>query len=142
MSTRTYDPALNLLSFAGLNLTGAYAPDTYITAERNEDTFSLQVGASGETVRTKSNNLSGKVTVTLLARSQVNDLLSALAVADENTAAGVAPLFMKELNGTTVLAAESAWIVRQPNTERAKEAGTVEWVFECSNLQMFNGGLL
>lgn len=141
MSIKTYDPAKILFSFGGSLITG-FGPDTFITVERNEDGFTLTVGAAGEAVRTKSNNHSGKVTVTLLASSQSNDFLSAIAVADELAGTGVAPLFGKEFNGTTTFAACNAWVQKIPNIERAKEEGTVQWVFECADLEMFNGGLL
>lgn len=140
MRTTTYDPLKNLLSFAGVLATG-FAPDTFIKVERNEDAFSLVVGASGEAVRTQNRNRSGKVTVTLLAKSQTNDLWSAIAAGDELAGTGVAPFFLKELNGTTRVSAENAWLTRPAAIERAKEAGNVEWIIECENLDMFAGGL-
>ena len=141
MRTATYDPLKNLLSFAG-NLATGFGPDTFIKVERNEDSFSLIVGASGEGVRTQNRNRSGKVTVTLLAKSQTNDLWSAISAADELSGSGISSLFITEANGTTVVSAENAWLTRPAAIERAKEAGTVEWVFECENLEILAGGLL
>ena len=141
MATATYDPMLNVLSFAGLNITG-FAPDTYISVERNEDAFTLVVGASGEATRSHNRNRSGLVTVTLMASSQSNDALSAIAVADEISGSGLSVLLLKEAHGTTLVSASNAWIKKLPVVDRAKEAGTVEWVFECEDLSIFVGGLL
>lgn len=139
--TKTYDPAKNLLSFLG-NLIGGFGPDTYIAVSRNEQGFTFQAGAGGEGVRTQNRNRSGTVTVTLLASSSSNDILSAIAAADELAGTGVGALFLKELNGTTVVSAQNAWIQKRPDVQRAKEAGVVEWVFECEDLESFAGGLL
>ncbi len=141
MSVRTYDPAQFLFSFAGVPLT-AYAPDTFIKVERDEDSFSKQTGATGEVTRSKSNNRGGKVTLTLMSHSQDNDALSAIQAADELSGTGVAPLQGKELNGTTVVSAANAWIQKPPAVERGKESGTTEWTFDCAVIEVFNGGLL
>lgn len=141
MSQHTYDPAKMLFSFAGIPVTG-YAPDTFIEVERDEEGFTKQVGASGEVVRSKNNNLGGKVTLTLMADSQTNDLLSAIAAADEVSGTGVGALLGEEFGGTTLFAAANAWVQKLPKVERGKEAGTVQWVFDCAQLKLFVGGLL
>lgn len=139
--TKTYDPKDNFLSFLGIGITG-YAEGTVITIERNEDTWSLMVGASGEAVRVKNNNQSGKITFRLMATSQTNDLLSALMLDDELSGTAIGPAFFKEGRGTATALAENAWLTRPANMERAKESSVCEWVLECENLEMFNGGKL
>lgn len=141
MAFHTYDPAKNNLSFAGQIITGV-APDTFITVERNEDSYTLVVGAGGEAARSQNRNRSGTVTVTLMATSQSNDILTAIALADEIAGTGVGPIFVKEVGGTTMAMGANAWIKKMPSIERAKEVGTVEWVFEVESLNMFVGGLL
>lgn len=141
MAIRTYDPAKHLISFAG-NLLGSPGKDTFIKASRNEDGFMLQKGVAGEGTRTRNNNKSGTVEYTCLASSQTNDILSAIAAADELAGTGVGTLFMKESNGTSVLHALNAWIKKLPDTERAKEAGEVTWLFECDSLEIFQGGIV
>jgi hypothetical protein len=141
MAQHTYDPAKVLFSFAGIPVTG-YAPDTFLEVERDEEAYTKQVGAAGEVVRTRNNNRGGKVTVTLMADSQTNDLLSAIAVADELTGVGVGALLGEEANGTLLFNAANAWVQKMPRVERAKEAGTVQWVFDCAELYVFVGGLL
>ncbi len=137
----TYDPALHLFSFAGNILTGA-GKDKFIKASRDEDSFTKHKGVAGEGGRSKNNNRGGTVEFTVLAQSQTNDILSAILAGDELLGTGVGALFLKELNGTTVLAASNAWLKRVPDTERGKEAGEVTWMWDCDDLEMFNGGLL
>lgn len=139
--TRTYDPALVIPTFAGNLLTG-FGPDTFIKVERNEDGFTLAVGAGGEAARAQSRNRSGTVTFTVLATSQTNDILSAIAAADELSGTGVAEFQLSEVNGTTLCHAANAWVKKLPSVERGKEVGTVEWVLECDSIEVFAGGLL
>lgn len=141
MPFATYDPAKHLLSFAGNILTGA-GKDTFIKASRDEDGFTKHKGVSGEGGRSKNNNNGGTVEYTCLAQSQTNDILSALAAADELLGTGTGSLFCRELNGTTVLHSTIAWVKKHPDLERGKEAGEVTWIFDCDDLQIFNGGLL
>lgn len=141
-TTRTYDPALHLASFAGIPFGTSFGKDAFIKASRNEDGFTLAVGVAGEAARAKNNNHSGTVEVTVMANSQICDALSAIVAADEVAGTGVAPFFLKELNGTSVLFAQDAWVKKLPDMERGKEAGEVTFVFECRDLKIFNGGLL
>ena len=140
MTIKTYDAAKVQVTWAGLILTG-FAPDTFLSVERNVEGFTLQKGASGEGARSKSNDKSGKVTLTLLATSQSNDFLMAIAAADELTGAGVVPLFIKEQDGTTLVASQNSWVQKLPKVERGKESGSVEWVIECDDLEIAIGGL-
>lgn len=140
MAFATYDPAKHIVTFAGNLLTGA-GKDKFIKLSRDEDSFMKHKGVAGEGGRSKNNNTGGTVEYTVLAQSQTNDILSAILAGDELLGTGVGSLFIKELNGTTVAQATLAWIKRVPDTERAKEAGEVTWIWDCDDLQIFNGGL-
>lgn len=136
-----YDPGRVTLSFRGIIITG-FADETFIKAERDEDTFSKSVGAVGDVTRIRNRNKSGSVTVTLMAGAVTNDLLSAVALEDEVSGTGVGPLMVKDLNGTTMVTSAVAWIRRQANVERGTEDSNVEWVLDCEKLEMKVGGFL
>ena len=84
----------------------------------------------------------GTITLTLLQTSVANIGLSALAALDEATGAGVGPFLMKDLSGTTILAAETCWVAKFADVERAREMSTTEWVIHTDNLIMAVGGIL
>jgi len=136
---KTYDPKQNAIIVGG-HIVSGFADGTFIVVERNEQAFNLKVGADGEGCRVKSNNKSGKFTLTLMQSSSSNDFLSALANADELTGEGVAPCLMKDNSGTTVCAGATSWVQKQANVENAKEATTRQWVIETDELDMFVGG--
>lgn len=141
MALHTYDPSQVTIIFAGIPVSG-FAEGTFVSAERNEDSWALQVGADGEATRAKSNNRSGRVTFTLIQSSITNDALSALHAVDENTPGGdgIGPLLVKDLSGRTIIAAETAWIAKPATVEFGREASEREWIIETDRLEVFAGG--
>lgn len=125
----------------GIPLLG-FAEGTGIAWARNEDSSSLQVGSTGDATLAKSNNRSGRVTFTLIQSAQTNDLLSAQMIAFEKGGPGdgIGPLLVKDLSGTTVLAAETSWLLRPADGELGREASEREWVVETNELDVFVGG--
>lgn len=136
-----YDPGRVVASFRGIPFL-AYMDGTFISAERTNDAFSMQVGAGGDVTRVRSRDLTGSVTFTLQAASPTNDLLSAVAAEDELFGTGYGALMIKDLNGNTLLEAPTAWIRKLPTTEFSDEASGREWVLDCSELIMFVGGAI
>lgn len=135
----TYDFKQVVCTFNGFQIQG-FAEGGEISVERNEDAWTLQVGADGEGTRSKSNNKSGRITLPLQQSSASNDVLSAFADADELSNAGSGPFLMKDLSGRSLIVAEQAWIVKKPATNFGAESSPWEWVLETDNLVMSLGG--
>ncbi len=138
---RNYDPGKIVVTFGGILIRG-YAEGTFVTAERAEDGFELSVGAGGDVTRVRNRNRSGSVTLTLQAESPTNDLLSAMATADELSGTGTGALMIKDLNGTTLARAESAWIRKFANVEYSDTGSTREWAIDCAELELLVGGAI
>lgn len=134
-----YDPSNVCIIYAGSIMTG-YDDGTFVTIERNNDMWALKTGADGIGTRAKSSDKSGRVTVTLMASSPSNDVLSGLAIADELSGAGAAPLLVRDGSGRTLAAALTAWVVKLPTVEFSKEVGNRAWIFESDSLTLFIGG--
>lgn len=141
MTLKSYYPD-QVMVIAGPILVEGYADGTFVTVEQNEDQFSLQVGTDGEACRSRSNNKSGRVTITLGQWSASNDLLTTLAASDRLSANGdgIVPLAVMDKSGRTLCAAEKAWIVKSPSVEFGREATSREWVFESDSIVMGVGG--
>jgi len=43
-------------------------------------------------------------------------------------------------SGSTEVHSVNAWIQKLPKIERAKEAGTIVWMFACADLEIHAGG--
>jgi hypothetical protein len=138
-TVKTYDPGSVVLTL-GAHIVAGYGPDTMITVERDEDSFTKQVGVDGETARSKNRNRGGKITITLLQTSSTNDVLSGYLLADEASNAGVVPAALKDLNGNTLMIAPSAWVMKAANSEFAKEVGTREWTIDTADMEINVGG--
>lgn len=139
MSVGTYSPRDIELIVAGVPIRG-YMSGTFISTERNADSFSLDIGADGEAARTASADRSGRITLTLQQTSPSNDFLSGLIIADELTSNAVFPVLLKDTQGRTLEASACAWLVKPANTEYSDEQSGREWMIECANLTKFVGG--
>ncbi len=127
MSVKTYDPKQVSVIIGVAPLSG-FADGDFVTVERNEDNWTLLVGADGESTRAKNANKSGKVTIRLMSESVSNDTLSDLQIADE--LGGNAPfgILIKDSLGRSLYTAATAWINKQPPAAFGKDtpADTVE----------------
>ncbi len=139
MSIPTYDPGAIIIIFLGIKITG-FADGTFVEIERDEDAYKKTVGAGGEVARTRSRNLSGKATFTLMGSSFCNDLLSAAAILDESLGSGVGPILIKDLNGTTLIHGANAWIQKVPKVPFGKELTDREWVIDIDAVEFLVGG--
>lgn len=136
----TYDPALVVLALGEVIFSG-YADGSMIQAERAADSFTPHVGADGEVSRTRSRNRMGSVTVTLKQTSLTNDALSALLAADELLGTGIRPLTLRDMSGTTLLAADRAWLRKPAASEFGKDQADRQWVIDCATLSGHTGGV-
>ena len=135
MSVRTFDAKKVQVIFNGLSISG-FADGTFANVEREEQGFTKVTGADGFTSRSKSNNRSGSVTITLLQTSPSNDVLSNILAQDELNANAVYPLTIKDLSGESLYFTSTAWIQKAPTIQYGKEINSVEWIIDCSDLQM------
>lgn len=137
---RTYDPR-NVQIIVGGNPISGFADGSFITITPDETLYAKSVGADGEVSRARSNNRSATVTLTLKQTSQSNDVLSALALADNAANAGVVPFMVKEIgSGSTLVFAQAAWIEDFPDIDYSKEVGERAWTLATAQTDMFVGG--
>lgn len=139
MAVDTYSPKKVSLTVGSVLISG-YMEGTFITVERDADSFTKLVGADGEVARSASVDKSGTITVTLMQTSDSNDLLSALAFADEATFTGKFPVMVKDANGTSKHISDTAWLVKPAMKEYGQEITGVEWTIQCANLTTHIGG--
>lgn len=138
---KNYDPK-NIFITLGEILIGGYAEGVYAATETENEAFTKSVGAVGDVTRVRMHNESGRLTVTIVASSPTNDLLTAKHDLDKATGLGYGPLLIKDLNGSTILAAANAWIVKRAEFEGASEASNREWIIDYDKLEGVLGGAL
>lgn len=140
--TKGYNPLLVTTVFNGALLDG-FGPDSKVEVTF-PDAFSMEIGTDGEVCRTRINDYTATVKVTLMQTSSSNDVLSAMHNIDRNSpfGGGVGPLLLKDLLGTTHVAAPQAWIVKFADSAYGKSSGTREWTFQLGPCVVNVGGAL
>lgn len=138
--TKGYNSAAVTVVFNGALLDG-FGPDSRVEITYPEQ-FTKVIGADGEVARSKTNDQTCQVKLTLLQTSASNDILSATHTLDATSpfGGGVGNLLIKDLLGTTLVACAQAWIMKYADVAFAKEVGTREWTIDCGTTATLIGG--
>jgi hypothetical protein len=137
----TYDPKLVIITYGGTPISG-FVDGTFIDIAPSKEGFTRKVGADGEVMRSRSNDNTHDVTVTLMQSSLANQYLSTCNQADRLSGAGMLPLSITDMNGTTLCFWPQAW-VEVPSWGFATEDTDRGWVFHTGQIATDNrGGVL
>ena len=138
MSVRTYDPKQVICTIGGVPISG-YTEGTFIEVARNEPTWSMIVGSDGLVTRSKTNNFSGTLTITLKQSSPSNDVLSGFLALDEATNSGIVPVLVKDISGNSIYFSARAWINQYPNSTFGKDITDRTWTLSMDEADIFVG---
>jgi len=140
MPAKTYDPNDMIITFMGDVITG-FADGTFISIVPSSERWGKTVGADGEVGRSKSNDNTYEVTITLMQTSASNDYLSEKLAADKNSNEGIGALQIIDKSGTTEFFFDSAWIRQPADSEYSKDVAERAWTFDTGQaLQETIGG--
>lgn len=135
---KTYDFKQVQVIFGGNLLTG-FSEGEAITLEPNAESFTLKVGADGETSRAKGNNKSHTLKLKFLQTASANEVLSGIHAADQLSNSGVKPLMIKDNNGTSLVAERQAFISKPPAMGHGSEITDREWTIILPAPEVFHG---
>lgn len=122
-----YDAAEVSVEVGGRLITG-FDDGDFVNVTYNNDLWTTKVGADGEGVQSKSNDLSGQIVITILPTSPSNALLTALLEALVNK--GPFPVVVRCPNTGSVHVTEAARVKKIPDANYAKEASNRAWTLE------------
>jgi hypothetical protein len=128
------------LILAGPHILQGFADGEAFSLELDDDLYQKQAGADGDIARARRHGQAGNGKISLMQTSVSNDVLSAFAALDRLSNAGVFPLTVKDLLGTTTAFAAYAWIKKPPALALGKELATREWMLDLANTELFIGG--
>lgn len=128
-NVKNWDASQLVMVFMGIGVSTGFDENEFLDVEPEAETFGHKVGADGEVTRFRNNNRVNKLTLKLMQTSDANSLLSAIANLDQNTpgGAGIGPMLIQDLQGTTLFAAQFCWISKRPKRTFAREAQAREW---------------
>lgn len=135
----TYDPKQVALIVGGVPI-GGYADGTFISAERTADTFTKVSGGDGVVSRSKTNDKSGTIAISLQKTSPSNDVLAGFALLDETSNSGIVPIVVQDFSGRTTIVSAFGWVKKLPKAEFSKEVTNTEWMLDCADLDIKHGG--
>lgn len=139
MAVNSYDPKSVIITVGGVPISG-FADGTFLEITADTPQFSKTVGADGFTTRVKSNNYGGVMTITLAQSSPSNDVLSGFLALDRAINAGVVPVLVKDMSGSTLFFAGTAWIQQFPDVVFGNEINTRAWILDLADMEIFVGG--
>lgn len=141
---KTYDPKKFPITFAGIACNKGVADGTFLVVSSVKPGFSSKASVDGEVTRTRSHDRRAVARLTLMQSSEINERLSKLYNADRDAVngQGVGAFMVMDLNGTTLLECEKAYIADDPDLNLGAEAETREWVIELSTLSGIHGGAI
>jgi len=130
------------LNFGGIPLDSGRGDDEFVSWSQQEDSFTYKAGVDGEGTRSQSKNFYTVVTITLMASSDGNAKLSVIHNGDikVGNGAGIAPILIRDRQGTTLLTSPEAWIIKPPDQAKGKEIGPVQWTLGVHAPERLDGG--
>ena len=132
MDVTSYDPKKVNVAVDGAIITG-YASDSMITATKNEDAVTTEVGCKGELVYTENANESGTITITLQGTSSSLPRLRSLASSRKQISVTVSDANDSDDISIT---AQKCRVVKMPDVSRGKTSGNVTISIFVPNLQV------
>ena len=126
----------------GTHTISGMADGTFISYERSVDRATLYVGSDLTSARVLRRNKSGTVSLTLHQSAESNDVLSMIALRDEE-AHDNSYLFsvtIKDLSGRSVFFAPEAFIGNDPTTSYSTDLETRDWTITVTSVERHTGG--
>ena len=132
MDVTSYDPKKVNVAVDGAIITG-YASDSMITATKNEDAVTTEVGCKGDVVYSENANESGTITITLQGTSSSLPRLRSLASSRKQISVTVSDANDSDDISIT---AQKCRGVKMPDVSRGKTSGNVTISIFVPNLQV------
>lgn len=132
MDVTSYDPKKVNVAVDGAIIIG-YASDSMITATKNEDAVTTDVGCKGDVVYSENANESGTITITLQGTSSSLPRLRSLASSRKQISVTVSDANDSDDISIT---AQKCRVVKMPDVSRGKTSGNVTISIFVPNLQV------
>ena len=142
MSLKVYSANEVSVIFALLALDSGRGDDEFVSITKAEDSYAYKAGVDGEGTRSENLNSLHEIELTMMASSDANAIMSAIHIGDISIEGGlgIAPILIRDKQGTSVFAAAECWIVKIPDKTYGKEIGTVKWKLHAHKPANFVGG--
>ena len=118
----------------------AYMDGTFIEIEYEEDAVTTHNGSQGEMTAVLNPNKHAKATLTFVQGSPTNDAFSKKVPDASKDFFPNGPFLMKDLNGTTVVKSQNAFIQKMSKIEFGKNVTGRQWIIILPDAEITAGG--
>ncbi len=126
---RQYSSDEIVASWSGIRLEEGFADGSFMVPRRNSPTWRQRSNGLGGTIRLYNPDRSGEVDFTIDTESKVHQRLVALAQLDRLTRSVQLPLVVKDNNTGESFIFTNAYIVTEPDEQRATSSVEITWTF-------------
>lgn len=125
-----------IFTVGGVPIDSGRGDDEFLSISKTEDEVTYKASVDGDGTTSTNKNTYHEVTLTMMQTAKGNAVLTGIHKLGKSNSKGfvVVPIGVLEKGslGDVFVAAE-AWIKKFPDETRAKETGTVQWVFGVHN---------
>ena len=132
-----YDPKDIVITVNGETIEG-FAEGTFVSVERDEDNWTKTVGADGTVARSRTRNIAGRVTLTLMQTSASNAVLESLVVMDDYANLGQFYVSISNSAYEGEIKIPCAWISKPPTVSYGRDLEDREWTLDCAQILYAN----
>lgn len=145
---KVWDPDRLRITFGAFRISrgsgaSGYASGDFAKLVQEKASFTEVEGTDGTVTRSKTySRLTSFTLMTMQSNSLTNGFLSAQLFADETgiNGAGILPLLIQDLNGTTLFQALRAWVSKPADQDFSAEAKPREWLIKAIRDAIIVGG--
>lgn len=140
MAFASLDPQKVIVIFNKVQIQGFVDSADAIKIAHANETWTHTKGLGRDSVRVRQSDHIGTATLQLMQSSEFNDVLQTMLNQDRTFGTGYGTFMIKDLNGSSLYVAETAWVVGTPESGFGNESNTREWQIALDDLQSFVGG--
>lgn len=142
MAVKPYNLKEITFVWGALVFRGNSDKDGLLEIEPGADDYELSMSADGVGSRAKTNDQSAGIKLKLAQTCDLNAQLSAIRLLGLKAPNGadIAPLTVRDRQGTTLCTAETAWIQRPPTVIFNKGIEGRQWQLQTDNMVLLVGG--
>lgn len=136
----TYSPEDIIITIGGVYTVEGLAEEEFVSISKPDALFTTSITADGRVSRTKAEDPTHLVTITLTSYSDSNLVFTSWAGADAMITSAMLPLFIKDGMGSTMFYAPLCWVEEAPDTSFDVSTNTRQWVLRAAGGVLVTGG--
>lgn len=130
---KTYDPKEVRINWNGIEMSGGFAPSTFLSITPDASYFNTRNGIGGKVTRVANTIPTATVNITLMQNSDANkELMSKLNTLVVGDNSDLSQITITDSSRSILVSLNDCYIESIPDFALGEEYGEVNWTFKCS----------